>query len=169
VGGALSTQKCESRAREGHAIALAPKTYDVLLALVHSAGRLVTKRELLDLIWPETSVEEGILSVHISTLRKALGDDEGERRYIETVSRAGYRFVAAVKQLTQDASPPDRQSVAVLPARPFIGKSFSERDRHTGLAIADALIDRRNASLLQNAYVLAASGNGGILSIPHRK
>ena len=60
--------------RESHAIALAPKAYDVLLALVRSAGRLVTKRELLDLVWPETSVEEGILSVHISTLRKALGD-----------------------------------------------------------------------------------------------
>ena len=130
--------------REGHAIAIAPKTYDVLLALVRSAGRLVTKRELLDLVWPETSVEEGILSVHISTLRKALGDDEGKRRYIETVSRTGYRFVAAVKQRT--ASLPAQQSVAVLPARPFIGKILSERDRHTGLAIADALIDRLGRS-----------------------
>jgi DNA-binding winged helix-turn-helix (wHTH) protein len=130
--------------RAGHAIALAPKTYDVLLALVRRAGRLVTKRELLDLVWPETSVEEGILSVHISTLRKALGGDEGERRYIETVSRTGYRFVAAVKQLT--ASLPAQLSVAVLPARPFIGEMFSERDRHTGLAIADALIDRLGRS-----------------------
>jgi len=72
-----------------------PKTYDVLLALVRSAGRLATKRELLDLVWPETFVEEGILAVHISTLRKTLGDDEGERRYIETVSRTGYRFDAS--------------------------------------------------------------------------
>ena len=132
--------------REGHAIALAPKAYDVLLALVRSAGRLVTKRELLDLVWPETSVEEGILSVHISALRKALGDDEGERRYIETVSRTGYRFVAPVRHLTEDESLPAQQSVAVLPARPFIGEMFSERDRHTGLAIADALIDRLGRS-----------------------
>ena len=128
--------------RGGHPIALAPKAYDVLLALVRSAGRLVTRRELLDLVWPETSVEEGILSVHVSALRKALGDDEGERRYIETVSRTGYRFVAPVKHLTEDESLPAQQSVAVLPARPFIGEIFSERDRHTGLAIADALIDR---------------------------
>ena len=132
--------------RESHAIALAPKAYDVLLALVRSAGRLVTKRELLDLVWPETSVEEGILSVHISALRKALGDDEGERRYIETVSRTGYRFVAPVRHLTEDASLPAQQSVAVLPARPFIGEMFSDRDRHTGLAIADALIDRLGRS-----------------------
>lgn len=132
--------------KEGHAIALAPKTYDVLLALVRSAGRLVTKRELLDLVWPETSVEEGILSVHISALRKALGDDKGQRRYIETVFRTGYRFVAPVKHLTEDESLPAQHSVAVLPARPFIGGIFSERDRHTGLAITDALIDRLGRS-----------------------
>jgi DNA-binding winged helix-turn-helix (wHTH) protein/tetratricopeptide (TPR) repeat protein len=127
--------------KAGHAIALAPKTYDVLLALVRSAGRLATKRELLDLVWPETFVEEGILAVHISTLRKTLGDDEGERRYIETVSRTGYRFVAAVKHLTEDEWAPSQPSIAVLPARPFLGEIHSERDRHTGLAIADALID----------------------------
>src|SRR5215471_11770585 len=84
--------------RNGHATPLAPKTCDVLLALLRQAGRLVTKRELLDQIWPETFVEEGILTVHISTLRKALGDEGGERRYIATVSRTGYRFIAAVKQ-----------------------------------------------------------------------
>jgi DNA-binding winged helix-turn-helix (wHTH) protein len=128
--------------RESHAIALAPKTYDVLLALVRGAGRLVTKRELLDLVWPEIFVEEGILAVHISTLRKALGDYGGKKQYIETVSRIGYRFIAAVKHLTEEESIPAYQSVAVLPARPFYAGIFYERDRHTGLAIADALTDR---------------------------
>ncbi len=127
--------------RDGRSIALAPKSYDLLLALVRSAGQLVTKRDLLDLVWPETFVEEGILAVHISTLRKALGDDDGTRRYIVTVPRTGYRFVAAVKHLAADESVTARQSVAVLPARPLIGEIFSARDRHTGLAIADALID----------------------------
>ncbi len=128
--------------KKGQAIALAPKAHDVLLALVRSAGRLVTKRELLDLLWPDTFVEEGILAVHVSALRKGLGDDEGERRYIETVSRSGYRFAAAVKRLAEDESRPAQQSVAVLPARPLRGEVFSERDLHIGLAIADALIDR---------------------------
>jgi TolB-like protein len=109
-------------------------------------GTAGNQRELLDLVWPETSVEEANLSVNVSALRKALGDDEGERRYIETVSRTGYRFVAPVKHLTEDESLPAQQSVAVLPARPFIGEMFSDRDRHTGLAIADALIDRLGRS-----------------------
>ena len=53
---------------------LAPKTYDVLVALVRRAGHLVTKRELLDRIWPDVFVEEGIVTVHVASLRKALSD-----------------------------------------------------------------------------------------------
>jgi DNA-binding winged helix-turn-helix (wHTH) protein/Flp pilus assembly protein TadD len=78
--------------RRGDAVALPPKTYDVLVALVRRAGELITKRELLDAVWPDAFVEEGILAVHVSGLRKALGEDA-----IETVPRAGYRFRAAVR------------------------------------------------------------------------
>ena len=125
-------------------IPLEPKAHDVLVALLRSAGRLVSKRNLLELVWPESFVEEGILAVHISTLRKALGDEAAGQRYIETVSRSGYRLVATVRQLKEeDAAPPAKPlSVAVLPARPLAGRVFSEPDRSTGLAIADALIDR---------------------------
>jgi DNA-binding winged helix-turn-helix (wHTH) protein/tetratricopeptide (TPR) repeat protein len=132
--------------RDGYAIALSPKPYDLLVALVRSGGRLATKRELLDLVWPETFVEEGILAVHISTLRKALGDDGGDRRYIETVSGRGYRFVARVKRVDEEEILPPQPCIAVLPARPFIGGMFSERDRHSGLALADALIERLGRS-----------------------
>jgi DNA-binding winged helix-turn-helix (wHTH) protein/Tfp pilus assembly protein PilF len=79
--------------RNGAAIALAPKAFDLLIALVRSAGRLVTKDQLLAQVWPDVSVEEGIISVQISALRKALGDGSS---YIETVPRLGYRFVASV-------------------------------------------------------------------------
>jgi DNA-binding winged helix-turn-helix (wHTH) protein/Flp pilus assembly protein TadD len=79
--------------RGGDAVALPPKTYEVLLALVRRAGELVTKRELLDAVWPDAFVEEGILAVHVSGLRKALGEDA-----IETVARAGYRFRTAVRR-----------------------------------------------------------------------
>jgi serine/threonine-protein kinase len=129
--------------KDSQCIALAPKTHDVLVALVRHAGRLVSKRELLDLVWPEAFVEEGILAVHISTLRKALDDGDAGRRYIETVSRSGYRFIADVRQLSDgDEAPGKHLSVAVLPARPFTSEILSGRDRSTGLAIADALIDR---------------------------
>ena len=74
----------------GQAIALAPKAYDVLVALVRNGGRLVRKGELLAAVWPDSFVEEGILAVHISQLRKALGRGQ----YIETVARSGYRWVS---------------------------------------------------------------------------
>jgi DNA-binding winged helix-turn-helix (wHTH) protein len=83
-------------ARGGRGVHLAPKTYDVLVALVRRSGRLVTKRELLERVWPNIFVEEGILTVHVSSLRRVLGDVNGSPIYIETVSRSGYRFVAAV-------------------------------------------------------------------------
>src|SRR5215472_1639544 len=90
------------------ALALEPKAYDVLLVLVRRAGRLVTKRELLESVWPESFVEEGILAVHISSLRKVFGNGEGSRRIIETVSRSGYRFACAVTRTNGDHVPQKR-------------------------------------------------------------
>ena len=78
--------------KNGQVIGLAPKAYDVLAMLVRNGGRLVRKSELLAAVWPESFVEEGILAVHISQLRKALGS----RQYIETVARSGYRWVSGV-------------------------------------------------------------------------
>jgi DNA-binding winged helix-turn-helix (wHTH) protein/Tfp pilus assembly protein PilF len=83
--------------RNGAAIPLAPKAFDLLVALVCDAGRLVTKDQLLARVWPDVAVEEGIISVQISALRKALG---GGASCIETVPRAGYRFVAPVTTLS---------------------------------------------------------------------
>lgn len=95
-------------ARGRDVVALEPKTFDVLTVLVRRAGRLLTKRQLLDDVWPEAFVDEGILSVHIARLRTAFGR-EHHRRYIETVSRSGYRFTAPVSTYTGPARPvPDR-------------------------------------------------------------
>ena len=80
----------------GHAIALAPKAYDLLVMLVRNGGRVLTKRELLTSLWPECSVDEDILSVHVAGLRKALGDVAHAPRFIETVRPLGYRFIASV-------------------------------------------------------------------------
>jgi len=83
-------------ARGGHPVALEPKAYDLLGVLVGRAGHLITKRELLDAVWPGAFVEEGILTVHISHLRKALGDSAANPTFIETVARTGYRFIEPV-------------------------------------------------------------------------
>jgi DNA-binding winged helix-turn-helix (wHTH) protein len=81
-------------------IRLAPKTFEVLVALVTRPHRLVTKREILDRVWPNVFVEEGILTVHVAVLRRVLGDTRRLPAYIETVSGAGYRFIAEVTDLT---------------------------------------------------------------------
>lgn len=83
--------------RSGEIVSLTPKAAEVLVMLVTKAGQVVEKEELLKVIWPDTFVEEANLSQNIFYLRKALGDDRNGPRYIETVTRRGYRFVATVR------------------------------------------------------------------------
>jgi DNA-binding winged helix-turn-helix (wHTH) protein/pimeloyl-ACP methyl ester carboxylesterase len=91
--------------RGGDVIPLRLKVFDTLTVLVENAGRLVTKQELLDTVWPETTVEENNLNHNVSVLRKALGDRATGQRYIETVPRVGYRFVAPVEGAITQARP----------------------------------------------------------------
>jgi DNA-binding winged helix-turn-helix (wHTH) protein len=100
--------------RRGEAVALEPKTFDVLAALVRRAGRLATKRQLLDDVWPDAFVDEGILSVHVARLRTALGRGGGGR-HIETVARSGYRFTAPVAAVTGPARRLDERIRATSP------------------------------------------------------
>jgi DNA-binding winged helix-turn-helix (wHTH) protein/tetratricopeptide (TPR) repeat protein len=73
-------------------IPLTPKAFSVLLCLLRSRGRLVTKRDLLDGVWPDVIVGDAVLKVAIREIRVALGDDARGSRYVETVHRRGYRF-----------------------------------------------------------------------------
>ena len=79
-------------------VPLTPKALDTLLALVERHGRLVTKEDLLLLVWPDAFVEENNLAQNISTLRRVLGEGTSGERFIETVPKRGYRFVAAVTE-----------------------------------------------------------------------
>jgi Tol biopolymer transport system component/DNA-binding winged helix-turn-helix (wHTH) protein len=92
------------------AVHLTPKELDTLSALVRGAGRLMSKEELLKEIWPDTFVGEATLAQNVFTLRKALGEAEGGKSYIETVPRRGYRFAAAVREVHEggvtEAEPP---------------------------------------------------------------
>src|SRR6266571_5449581 len=98
-----STNACLWRGAE--AVALPPKTFDVLHYLVQHADRLVTKDELLDAVWPETAVSDGVVRMAISALRKALDDTAQTPRFIATVPRRGYRFVAAVARIEPPVTP----------------------------------------------------------------
>jgi len=79
----------------GQPVALAPKPFAELCALARAPRMLVTKNALLDAVWGHRFVTESVLKSAISEVRAALGDDPKQPRYIETVSRRGYRFIAA--------------------------------------------------------------------------
>ena len=79
----------------GEPVALAPKPFAVLCVLARTPQRLVTKNALLDAVWGHRFVTESVLKSAISEVRAALGDDPKRPRYIETVSRRGYRFIGA--------------------------------------------------------------------------
>jgi Tol biopolymer transport system component/DNA-binding winged helix-turn-helix (wHTH) protein len=90
--------------RDGRVLPLTPKVFAVLRVLVQNRGHLVEKERLLAEVWPDAFVEEGALSRNVSILRKALGDDTSEPKYIETVPKRGYRFIAPVVEV--DGSTP---------------------------------------------------------------
>src|SRR5687768_5746098 len=92
--------------RDGAPVALTPKCFDILVALVQNSGHLLEKDELLKEVWPGQFVEEGNLSFNISTLRKALGEGSAEHPYIETVPKRGYRFVGGVREVRDENANP---------------------------------------------------------------
>lgn len=103
---------CELDPREhrlqvrGQPVTLTPKVFETLVLLVERAGHVVSKDELMAALWPRGFVHESNLTKHIWLIRRALGDDEGDNRYIETVPKFGYRFVAQVCRIA-DATLPD--------------------------------------------------------------
>ena len=98
---------------EAQAIALPPKVFAVLHYLVAHPDRLVSKDELLDAVWPETAVSEAVVRVAIGALRKVLGDTAQTPRFIATVPRRGYRFLAPVTAMAP--SPPAPETAPLIP------------------------------------------------------
>src|SRR3954469_22067145 len=90
--------------RAGAPIPLEPKAFDVLVYLVRHGDRVVTKDELLDAVWTGTFVTPNVLTRAVAQIRKALGDETEHARFIETVAKRGYRFIAPVTVL-QAATP----------------------------------------------------------------
>ena len=83
----------------GSAVTLAPKAFDLLLLLVRHNGQIVEKSALMKELWPDTFVEEANLNVHVSAIRKALGESAQRPRYIATIPGRGYRFTANLQSL----------------------------------------------------------------------
>ena len=90
--------------RDGQLVAVSPKAWEVLKILLERGGCVVDKQFLMDSVWPETFVEENNLAFNISVLRKLLGDEAANPRFIETVPKRGYRFRAEV-EIEEPAEP----------------------------------------------------------------
>jgi DNA-binding winged helix-turn-helix (wHTH) protein len=130
-------------------VLLAPKAFGVLRYLVEHANRLVTHSELIEALWPDTFVQPAVLSSHIRDLRSALGDNPKNPRFIETLARRGYRFIAAVSE-------GPRAAAAAIPIKPTKGKLVG-RD----VAIAQ-LLDRLHAMLRHQRQLVFVTGEPGI-------
>lgn len=121
----------ERRLTEGaRTVELSGRYLDALVLLVTEEGRLVTKARFLDQVWKGVPVTDEALTQCVRSLRKALGDEAGRPRFIETVPRHGYRFIAPVRR--EEVSSPDAPSISATP-----GRGQNEREP----AVAGARLD----------------------------
>jgi len=163
--------------RDRKPVSLTPKAFDILQILLQSNGRLLSKEELMNRIWPNSFVEEANLTVNISALRKVLGDPPDGGEYIETVPKRGYRFVAEVTELLEEgetAKPkaqtvlrPQHQpgesvkaleAVQVVPALPIVPAPASPRRPTRSRKVATAILI---------VVVLAIAGIGVLIYRQH--
>jgi len=131
--------------RGEESIPLSPKVFETLLFLVKHHGQVQKKDEIINSVWPDTFVEESNLAQNIFLLRKALGEEKNEHRYIVTIPGVGYRFVAPVTERAalqvpqREAAARPVSSIAVLPFKNLTGE---DDDKFLGPGLADALIMR---------------------------
>lgn len=142
--------------RHGQVVHLPPKALAVLWQLANQAGRVVPKDTLLDTVWADTVVSDGVLTACIRDLRQALGDDARRARYIETVHRRGYRFVAAVERL---ATPLPSVSAMVVPKLSPAQQPAGMVGRDAEVAQVHTVFERARGGQRQ---VLFVSGEAGI-------
>src|SRR5215831_13503538 len=135
--------------RDRETVALAPKTFQILLVLVRHKKEVVTKDDLMKMVWTDTFVEEANLSRNIFLLRKALGESPQDHQYIVTVPGRGYRFAEDVQFV------PEQELNLVAASHSKVQVEVKESSRWPWLAIA--------------AVVLFALVSGAALLFVHRK
>ncbi len=131
--------------RDGQPVHLAPKAFTLLRVLLEHRGRVLSKEELFGFLWPKAAGTEANLSMNVTAVRRALGEEPHEHRYVVTIPQQGYSFVAEVRELHPGSRPglvdpvsdePLRR-LAVLPFRLLHGRPT---DGYLRLGLADALI-----------------------------
>jgi Tol biopolymer transport system component/DNA-binding winged helix-turn-helix (wHTH) protein len=154
--------------RDGEIILLPPKEFDLLLLLVRSSGKVMDRESLIKALWPKTVVEEANLNVHISALRKTLGETPDEYRYIETIPRLGYRFIALVIEVNSH----ERMGAKTLPFRhhpsesmlqpvPWLGEEDGSKTAEPGPPLTEPwYVRHRTVALTLPLWLLALSAVG---------
>src|SRR5688572_13495043 len=101
----------------GKRVPLGGRAFDILIALVERAGEVVSKKELMQLVWPNATVDEGSLRFHIASLRKTLGEGEPGGPHVKTLQGHGYCFVASIFRSNRLQPLITEETVAQLPQR----------------------------------------------------
>ncbi|MGI9068876.1 MAG: winged helix-turn-helix domain-containing protein [Pyrinomonadaceae bacterium] len=140
--------------RDDEVVPLTPKVFDILLVLIQNSGHILSKDEVMKLVWPNTAVEEGNIARNISMLRNALGERPREPQYIETVPWRGYRFVASVKEVRDRSDRPAITSIAVLP---FVNIASDQTLEYLADGFAETLIN--NLSQLAGLKVMSRNSS----------
>ena len=145
--------------RDGAAVEIGGRALDLLIALLERPGRVLSKRELIDRVWPDVVVEEGSLRFHMTGLRRILGDGEEGARYISTQVGVGYAFVAPIERF-EGEQPLVEQPVAAVPVRRFSSTvgSLPSRTRLIGRETDVQMVVER----LQTPKLFTIVGAGGV-------
>jgi Tol biopolymer transport system component/DNA-binding winged helix-turn-helix (wHTH) protein len=156
--------------RDGEVVAITPKAFDTLLVLVENKEEVLGKDRLMQMLWPDTVVEEHNLTVNISALRKALGNESEQQPYIQTVPKRGYRFVAEVKCVQDGSGEPTSEEP--------LGSSDFVKEKQTGQS-GDTDTKRRPSIALYRRYkwvwvaaliaMVAVASVAAYLLLPHRQ
>ncbi|MGY4480199.1 winged helix-turn-helix domain-containing protein [Bradyrhizobium sp. USDA 3364] len=127
----LSTRERVLR-RDGQVLPLGDRALDILIYLVDRPGEVIAKQELMDHVWPDVTVEEGSLRVHVAAIRKALGDGRFGNRYVANIKGRGYSFVGAVVGLGDGKNggshSPDFQGRLTAHRPMLIGREVTEAE-----------------------------------------
>lgn len=137
--------------RNGEPVPLAPKVFDVLVALVENNRHTVSKTDLFDRVWSDSIVEENSLNRNVSILRRALGGSDGNGSYIKTVPKTGYRFEADVRCIVED------EEELVLEKRTNYKLTFRSE-----VSIARSSFKRRSLVVGATAAVIAIGAVAGL-------
>jgi DNA-binding winged helix-turn-helix (wHTH) protein len=139
--------------RDGELLAVQPKPFSVLRYLVEHCGRLITHDELLDALWPETWVQPQVLRTYMLELRKMLGDDARQPRFIQSVPKRGYRFIATVSE-SDGAANTESQGLPNRARAPHLAGRAEEMKQLT------ACFERARDGERQTVFVTGDSGIG---------